>query len=94
MAEIIIISGTNGSGKSNFGNSLNKKYNIPFIDTDVFYKNKFGGFREYSKDEILETSLELKNLRDNYFKSNKTFVLANYSKISLMLYSFTLKCFS
>ncbi|WP_024305485.1 zeta toxin family protein, partial [Campylobacter fetus] len=75
MAELIIVSGANGSGKSRLGNFLSKKHNIPFIDTDMYYKKKYGIYRNYSNEEMAETSIELKKLRNSYFKLNQSFII-------------------
>lgn len=69
----ILITGTNGVGKSTFGHIFSRQENIPFIDIDLFYKQKFGVYREYTEDEIKETTQELSNLRQQYFENKQSF---------------------
>lgn len=40
-----------------------------------FYKEKFGAYREFSKEELIEVSKELAKLRQNYFQSGQSFIL-------------------
>ncbi|OCR87729.1 hypothetical protein CFT12S00416_07835 [Campylobacter fetus subsp. testudinum] len=75
MAELHIIAGANGSGKSSFGSWFAKISNMPFIDTDLYYKNKYGDYREYSQYELISTSQELQGLREQYFKGNQSFAI-------------------
>ncbi|PAF50229.1 AAA family ATPase [Helicobacter sp. 13S00477-4] len=75
MAHFIIITGTNGVGKSTFGAKLQEQSKIPFINLDLFYKNKFGQYRQYTQEEIIEASKELNALRENYFKNIQSFAM-------------------
>lgn len=83
--QFIIIAGTNGVGKSTFGKKLEAISNIPFIDPDLYYKHKYGGYFEYSHDQILETSQELSSIRKHYFETRKSFavekILSNEKEI-------------
>lgn len=73
----IIISSTNGSGKSSFGETLSQigKKRIPFLDTDMLYKAKYGEYREYTLDEMKETSKEIAKTRDYFLKNKKSFIV-------------------
>lgn len=75
MAYCIIITGTNGVGKSTFGAKFQEQTHIPFINLDLFYKNKFGEYRQYTQEEIIEASKELNALREYYFKNNQSFAM-------------------
>jgi predicted ABC-type ATPase len=87
--QFIIISGTNGSGKSSFGEQLNKTIGIPFIDTDSLYKAKYGEYRNYTQDELVETSKEISKLRDFYFSQKTSFavekILSNEKEIKHLI---------
>ncbi|PAF46593.1 hypothetical protein BKH41_08800 [Helicobacter sp. 12S02232-10] len=72
---LIILTGTNGVGKSTFGSNLQKDLKIPFIDLDMFYKQKFGAYRQYTQEEIIEASRELDILRQGYFQNHQSFVM-------------------
>ncbi|PAF43862.1 hypothetical protein [Helicobacter sp. 11S03491-1] len=48
---------------------------IPFINLDIFYKEKFGDYRQYTQEEVPEASRELSMLRENYFRNNQSFVM-------------------
>jgi predicted ABC-type ATPase len=71
----VIITGTNGVGKSTLGKALEERYNIPFINPDLHYKKKFGDYRHYSDIELRETSDELKTIRNDLFQDKKSFVI-------------------
>lgn len=75
MSHFFIITGTNGVGKSSFGEYLSKNTNIAFINVDLYYKFKFGEYREFNQNEILETSKELSDLRKQYFMNHQSFAL-------------------
>lgn len=83
--QFIIISGTNGVGKSTFGKKLEAISEIPFIDTDIYYKHKYGGYFEYSPEQIQQTSQELSSIRRHYFDTQKSFavekILSNEKEI-------------
>ncbi|PAF46192.1 hypothetical protein BKH46_08630 [Helicobacter sp. 12S02634-8] len=66
-ANFIIITGTNGVGKSTMGQNLSEVLHIPFIDVDRYYKNKFGSYRQYTQSEIAQASKELEALRQGIF---------------------------
>ncbi|PAF44018.1 zeta toxin family protein [Helicobacter sp. 11S02596-1] len=74
-AHFIIITGTNGVGKSTFGANLQQSHQIPFIDLDLFYRQKFGSYRQYTQEEIVLASRELESLRENYFRNNQSFAM-------------------
>lgn len=71
----ILITGTNGVGKSTFGKELEEKYNIPFVNPDLYYKNKFGDYHNFSDIQMKETSDELRQMRDDFFKDKKSFAV-------------------
>lgn len=73
-ANFIIITGTNGVGKSTLGQNFSKQLQIPFINIDLFYFDKYKVYREYTQDEIIETSKEIFALREHYFKTNQSFI--------------------
>jgi len=87
--QFYIITGTNGSGKSVYGNKLKKICNINFIDTDSLYKAKYGEYREYTRDEIIETSQEITKLRKYYFENKINFalekILTNENNINILI---------
>ena len=74
-ANLIIIAGTNGVGKSFYGNYLNKHYDIPFINTDEFYKNLFGSLREYSHEELKTGTAGIHRLQNSFFEKKQTFAV-------------------
>lgn len=71
----IIITGTNGVGKSTFGKKLENEIKIPFINPDLHYKNKFGGYYNFNREELTEASNELKQQREDFFKDKKSFAI-------------------
>ncbi|HHY1437281.1 TPA: zeta toxin family protein [Campylobacter jejuni] len=73
-ANFIIITGTNGVGKSTIGQNFSKQLQIPFINIDLFYFDKYKAYREYTQDEIIETSKEIFALREHYFKTKQSFM--------------------
>lgn len=73
--QFIIVTGTNGSGKSTYAETLHKQTNIPFIDTDMYYKNKYGRYGNYSKNDLIETSKELSELRKGFFQNKQSFIM-------------------
>ncbi|EEU7470339.1 hypothetical protein HEJ31_001266 [Campylobacter jejuni] len=73
-ANFIIITGTNGVGKSTIGQNFSKQLQIPFINIDLFYFDKYKAYREYTQDEIIETSKEIFALREHYFKTKQSFI--------------------
>lgn len=73
-ANFIIITGTNGVGKSTLGQNFSKQFQIPFINIDLFYFDKYKAYREYTQDEIIETSKEIFALREHYFKTKQSFM--------------------
>ncbi|PAF41048.1 AAA family ATPase [Helicobacter sp. 11S03491-1] len=75
MRHLIVITGTNGVGKSTFGENLKNQLKMPFINLDIFYKEKFGSYRQYTQEEIIEASKELSMLRESYFRNNQSFIL-------------------
>ena len=72
---LIIITGTNGVGKSTLGMKLQEDYNFPFIDIDQIYYKTYGSFRNYTKEEIIETSEKIRSTRDSFFQRNQSFVV-------------------
>ncbi|GEM_PF-4655425 len=75
MKEMIIISGTPGSGKTSLGRTFEATCRLPFISTEMFYKEKFGEFRDYSHEEMLEATLELKARRNLYLANGISFAI-------------------
>lgn len=73
--QFIIVSGTNGVGKSTFGEKLQDQYDIPFINPDLYYKNKYGGYFEYSHEQIRQTSQELSDIRQHYLNTKQSFAV-------------------
>lgn len=71
--QLILIAGTNGVGKSTFGKELEERYQIPFINKDLYYKNKYGDYLNFTSEQIKETSQELENKRLGYFIGKKSF---------------------
>lgn len=71
----ILITGTNGVGKSTLGKEIEEKYNIPFVNPDLFYKNKFGGYYDFSREQMTEATNELRQMRDTFFEDKKSFAI-------------------
>ena len=71
----ILITGTNGVGKSTLGKELEEKYKIPFVNPDLFYKNKFGGYYDFSREQMMEVTNELRQMRDTFFEDKKSFAI-------------------
>lgn len=70
-----IITGTNGVGKSTFGKKFEEETKIPFINPDLHYKNKFGGYYDFTIEQQREASNELKQKREDFFKDKKSFAI-------------------
>ncbi|MDR3177543.1 MAG: zeta toxin family protein [Campylobacteraceae bacterium] len=75
MSNLIIISGTNGVGKSTFGGYLKMRNDILFINTDEFFKNMFGGFYQYSNEELKAGTMAIHNLQNRYFSKRRIFAV-------------------
>jgi predicted ABC-type ATPase len=75
MSNLIIVSGTNGVGKSTFGNYLKTHNNTPFINTNEFFKNMFGGFYNYGDDELRAGSTAIHKLQNKYFNKKRPFAV-------------------
>ncbi len=71
--QFIMIAGTNGAGKSTLGKELEERYQIPFINKDLYYKNKYGDYLNFTHEQLKETSQELESKRIGYFTDKKSF---------------------
>lgn len=71
----VIITGTNGVGKSTFGKAIEERYKIPFINPDLHYKKKFGGYYDFTIEQQKEASNELKAMRNNFFQEKTSFAI-------------------
>ncbi|MDR0579666.1 MAG: zeta toxin family protein [Campylobacteraceae bacterium] len=89
MSNLIIISGTNGVGKSTFGNYLKTHYNTSFINTDEFYKNLFGSLHKYSNEELKAGTIGIRRLQNNYFNKQQNFaverILSNEKEVNNLI---------